>query len=188
MQTSTANKKILVVDDEERMLRFIRLNLEHDGFQVIEAIKGIPLVEMVRFGVRHVDHPNDVMPGFDWCRNHAANRGWRIFLFKTDEACVVTTVIAELGFTGLYCQAHERFFDLKGADRFSRIWCRLVVALPILPINADNIVQPPFTIEKNGAAFNIVVFYKGFQCFAQQGSFIEQVELQAAERLQGGQR
>jgi len=34
---SNTNKTILVVDDEERMLRFIRLNLEHDGFQVIEA-------------------------------------------------------------------------------------------------------------------------------------------------------
>ena len=33
------NKKILVVDDEERMVRFIRLNLEHDGFQVSNAIK-----------------------------------------------------------------------------------------------------------------------------------------------------
>ena len=27
-------RRILVVDDEERMVRFIRLNLEHDGFQV----------------------------------------------------------------------------------------------------------------------------------------------------------
>lgn len=48
MQTSTANKKILVVDDEERMLRFIRLNLEHDGFQVIEAIKGHEALDKMR--------------------------------------------------------------------------------------------------------------------------------------------
>ncbi len=34
------DRKILVVDDEERMVRFIRLNLEHDGFQVIEAFNG----------------------------------------------------------------------------------------------------------------------------------------------------
>ena len=31
------NRRILVVDDEERMVRFIRLNLDHDGFQVTEA-------------------------------------------------------------------------------------------------------------------------------------------------------
>ena len=34
------NRRILVVDDEERMVRFIRLNLEHDGFQVVEAFTG----------------------------------------------------------------------------------------------------------------------------------------------------
>lgn len=41
-------KKILVVDDEERMLRFIRLNLEHDGFQVIEATKGREALDKMR--------------------------------------------------------------------------------------------------------------------------------------------
>lgn len=35
--TQFVHRKILVVDDEERMVRFIRLNLEHDGFQVEEA-------------------------------------------------------------------------------------------------------------------------------------------------------
>lgn len=42
------NRLILVVDDEERMARFIRLNLEHDGFQVIEAYKGMQAVQMLR--------------------------------------------------------------------------------------------------------------------------------------------
>ena len=35
--TQFTNRRILVVDDEERMVRFIRLNLEHDGFLVEEA-------------------------------------------------------------------------------------------------------------------------------------------------------
>jgi DNA-binding response OmpR family regulator len=48
MTAATANKKILVVDDEERMLRFIRLNLEHDGFQVIEAVKGHEALDKMR--------------------------------------------------------------------------------------------------------------------------------------------
>ncbi len=48
MTAVTANKKILVVDDEERMLRFIRLNLEHDGFQVIEALKGHEALDKMR--------------------------------------------------------------------------------------------------------------------------------------------
>lgn len=49
------NKKILVVDDEERMARFIRLNLEHDGFQVVEAYKGMAAIQALR------DHMPDVV-------------------------------------------------------------------------------------------------------------------------------
>ena len=47
-EPSFKNKKILVVDDEERMVRFIRLNLEHDGFQVIECFKGMQAVGLLR--------------------------------------------------------------------------------------------------------------------------------------------
>ncbi|MBN1147890.1 MAG: response regulator transcription factor [Anaerolineales bacterium] len=42
------DRRILVVDDEERMVRFIRLNLEHDGFRVIEAYNGAQAIEKVR--------------------------------------------------------------------------------------------------------------------------------------------
>jgi two-component system KDP operon response regulator KdpE len=41
-------RRILVVDDEERMVRFIRLNLEHDGFQVSEAFNGRQAVQKLR--------------------------------------------------------------------------------------------------------------------------------------------
>jgi two-component system KDP operon response regulator KdpE len=43
-----ANRRILVVDDEERMVRFIRLNLEHDGFQVVEAFNGQQAMDRLR--------------------------------------------------------------------------------------------------------------------------------------------
>jgi len=42
------NRVILVVDDEERMARFIRLNLEHDGFQVVEAYNGMQAIQSLR--------------------------------------------------------------------------------------------------------------------------------------------
>jgi len=42
------NYLILVVDDEQRMVRFIRLNLEHDGFRVISAFTGSEAVDLVR--------------------------------------------------------------------------------------------------------------------------------------------
>jgi two-component system KDP operon response regulator KdpE len=42
------NRLILVVDDEERMARFIHLNLEHDGFQVMEAYRGMQAIDLIR--------------------------------------------------------------------------------------------------------------------------------------------
>jgi two-component system KDP operon response regulator KdpE len=47
-ETQFANRRILVVDDEERMVRFIRLNLEHDGFQVVEAFNGQQAMDRLR--------------------------------------------------------------------------------------------------------------------------------------------
>ena len=44
----TPRRRILVVDDEPRMVRFIRLNLEHDGFQVSEAANGTQALERLR--------------------------------------------------------------------------------------------------------------------------------------------
>ena len=41
-------RRILVVDDEERMVRFIRMNLEHDGFQVMEAFNGKQAIDRLR--------------------------------------------------------------------------------------------------------------------------------------------
>ena len=41
-------RRILVVDDEERMVRFIRMNLEHDGFQVTEALNGKEALQKLR--------------------------------------------------------------------------------------------------------------------------------------------
>jgi two-component system KDP operon response regulator KdpE len=43
-----ANRRILIVEDERRMARFIRLNLEHDGFQVFDAVRGKEAVRKAR--------------------------------------------------------------------------------------------------------------------------------------------
>jgi len=48
MDTRIKDRHILVVDDEERMVRFIRLNLEHDGFQVSEAFRGMQAIDKTR--------------------------------------------------------------------------------------------------------------------------------------------
>ena len=43
-----APRLILIVDDEARMRRFIRMNLELEGFQVIEADNGLAALERIR--------------------------------------------------------------------------------------------------------------------------------------------
>ena len=45
---SARPRRVLVVDDEPRMIHFIRLNLEHDGFEVIEATSGSEALEVMR--------------------------------------------------------------------------------------------------------------------------------------------
>ena len=45
---NAAPQLVLVVDDEPRMIRFIRMNLELEGYQVIEARNGIQALEQVR--------------------------------------------------------------------------------------------------------------------------------------------
>ncbi len=62
---AVTNKKILVVDDEERMLRFIRLNLEHDGFQVIEAVKGHEALDKMRTGMPDLILLDVMLPDLD---------------------------------------------------------------------------------------------------------------------------
>jgi two-component system KDP operon response regulator KdpE len=59
------NKKILVVDDEERMARFIRLNLEQDGFQVVEAYKGMQAVQVMRDQMPDVILLDVMLPDID---------------------------------------------------------------------------------------------------------------------------
>jgi len=43
----TANKRVLVVDDDAVIRRLIRVNLELEGFDVVEAVDGQDCLEMV---------------------------------------------------------------------------------------------------------------------------------------------
>jgi len=47
-EKSSRKYRILVVDDERRMVGFIRLNLEQDGFQVVEAYNGTEALDRLR--------------------------------------------------------------------------------------------------------------------------------------------
>ena len=59
------NKLILVVDEEERMSRFVRLNLEHDGFQVLEANRGMQAINLIRERMPDLVLLDVMMPDLD---------------------------------------------------------------------------------------------------------------------------
>ncbi len=62
---SFKNRSILVVDDEERMARFIRLNLEHDGFQVVEVYRGMKAIQALRDEMPDLILLDVMMPDID---------------------------------------------------------------------------------------------------------------------------
>ena len=57
--------QLLVVDDEQRMIDFIRMNLEIEGFQVLEAINGIEALDMVRKFILDLIILDVMMPQLD---------------------------------------------------------------------------------------------------------------------------
>lgn len=58
-------RRILVVDDEERMVRFIRMNLEHDGFLVVEAFNGKQAIDKLRESTPDLILLDVMMPDLD---------------------------------------------------------------------------------------------------------------------------
>ncbi|HVO43964.1 MAG TPA: response regulator, partial [Aggregatilineales bacterium] len=58
-------KRILVVDDEPRMIGFIRMNLELEGYQVVEAHSGLEALEAVRTQLPDVILLDVMMPNLD---------------------------------------------------------------------------------------------------------------------------
>lgn len=58
-------RRVLVVDDEPRMIHFIRLNLEHDGFEVTEAASGAEALEVMRDTLPDLMLLDVMMPDLD---------------------------------------------------------------------------------------------------------------------------
>ena len=62
---NAAPQLVLVVDDEPRMIRFIRMNLELEGYQVIEARNGLQALEQVRQHLPELVIMDVMMPELD---------------------------------------------------------------------------------------------------------------------------
>lgn len=63
--TPRDSKRILVVDDEPRIIGFIRMNLELEGHQVIEAHNGLEALEAVRTKLPDIVLLDVMMPDLD---------------------------------------------------------------------------------------------------------------------------
>jgi two-component system KDP operon response regulator KdpE len=57
--------RVLVVDDEPRIIGFIRMNLELEGHQVLEAHTGLEALEAVRTKLPHIVLLDVMMPDLD---------------------------------------------------------------------------------------------------------------------------
>lgn len=62
---TTAPPLVLIVDDEARMRRFIRMNMELEGFQVIEADNGKKALELIRQQMPDLIIMDVMMPEMD---------------------------------------------------------------------------------------------------------------------------
>lgn len=63
--TNSRKYRVLVVDDERRMVGFIRLNLEQDGFEVIEAFNGSQALDRLRDSLPDLILLDVMMPDID---------------------------------------------------------------------------------------------------------------------------
>jgi two-component system KDP operon response regulator KdpE len=63
--TQRDRKQILVVDDEPRMIGFIRMNLELEGHQVVEAHNGLEAMEAIRTKLPDIVLLDVMMPELD---------------------------------------------------------------------------------------------------------------------------
>ena len=62
---ASSPRLVLVVDDEPRMIRFIRMNLELEGYRVIEASDGLQALDQVRKHLPDLVIMDVMMPKMD---------------------------------------------------------------------------------------------------------------------------
>lgn len=65
MEKSPKKQRILIVDDEKGLVRLMRMNLEHDGFEVIEANNGAQAMDRLRATIPDLILLDVMMPDVD---------------------------------------------------------------------------------------------------------------------------
>jgi two-component system KDP operon response regulator KdpE len=83
------DKLILVVDDEPRMIQFIRMNLELEGYRVLQASNGLEALDKVRDELPDLVILDVMMPDLDGFET------LRLFRETSDVPVIMLTVKAE---------------------------------------------------------------------------------------------
>lgn len=65
MEISPKKQRILIVDDEKGLVRMMRMNLEHDGFEVVEANNGAQAMDRLRAIIPDLILLDVMMPDMD---------------------------------------------------------------------------------------------------------------------------
>ena len=65
MERSPKKQRILIVDDEKGLVRMMRMNLEHDGFEVVEANNGAQAMDRLRAIIPDLILLDVMMPDMD---------------------------------------------------------------------------------------------------------------------------
>ena len=131
------NYRILVVDDEQRMAKFIRLNLEHDGFRVVEAFTGTQAMDRLRISLPDLVLLDVMLPEMDG--------------FTVCEAIRLENPEIPVLFLTAKNSSSDRVYGLKiGADDYLTkpfgVGELLARIRTVLRRQAPNSVEPVFTI------------------------------------------
>lgn len=65
MEKTSKKQRILIVDDEKGLVRLMRMNLEHDGFEVVEANNGAQAMDRLRATIPDLILLDVMMPDMD---------------------------------------------------------------------------------------------------------------------------
>ncbi|HNY84686.1 MAG TPA: response regulator, partial [Anaerolineaceae bacterium] len=65
MDKTPRRQRILIVDDEKGLVRMMRMNLEHDGFEVVEANNGAQAMDRLRAVIPDLILLDVMMPDLD---------------------------------------------------------------------------------------------------------------------------
>ncbi len=95
------NYKILVVDDEEDIVEFIKIYLEEEGYEVVTAYDGEEALEMVRMESPHLIILDIMLPkvdGFEICRQIRTEKTVPIIILSARKTDAVDKIVGlELG-------------------------------------------------------------------------------------------